>query len=181
MHRGMLSRAAIFPHTGANFKPASHAWRCRCLTGTTKSSKTAEKLRQAFPAADLIFPGAVMWKGFVMGVVVTIIVAAAVVWLVVQEGLLPAATLAREAPKGRNPAPLTEDNLIEGIKLYSLNCVICHGTAKGNAGAARLPKANTRRRPSSPPAVSRTIHRAGPSERSRTESAGRECPPRRAN
>jgi thiosulfate dehydrogenase len=109
---------------------------------------------------DLIFPGAVMWKGLAFGVAVTIIVAAAVVWLVVQEGFLPAAamgaqplwlenwaanaslgaTLAREAPKGRNPVRLTEDNLIEGIKLYSLNCVICHGTAKGNAGATPVAK-----------------------------------------
>jgi thiosulfate dehydrogenase len=101
-----------------------------------------------------------MWKWFLFGVVATIIVAAACVWVIVQQGFLPAAaigarplwlenwaaggslraTLARQAPKGRNPVPLTEDNLIQGIKLYALNCSICHGTARGNASATPIAK-----------------------------------------
>ena len=99
-----------------------------------------------------------MWKGFLLGIVATIVVAAACVWAVVQLGFIPAAaagarpvwlenwvaggslqaTLARESPKGHNPVPLTEDNLIAGIKLYALNCAICHGTAKGAAAATQV-------------------------------------------
>jgi thiosulfate dehydrogenase len=99
-----------------------------------------------------------MWKGFVLGIVVTIVVAAACGWLVVREGYVPAAaaqasplllenwvagnslsaTLQREAPKGPNPVKLSEDNLIKGIKLYSLNCIVCHGTAKGNSAATPI-------------------------------------------
>jgi mono/diheme cytochrome c family protein len=99
-----------------------------------------------------------MWKGFVLGVIVTIVVAAGCVWLVVRQGVIPAAaaqarpvplenwvagnslraSLQRDAPKGRNPIKLTEDNLIKGIKFYSLNCIVCHGTAKGNAGATAI-------------------------------------------
>ena len=99
-----------------------------------------------------------MWKAFVLGIVVTIVVAGACVWVVVREGFIEAAaaqarplwleswvagnslraSLQREAPKGRNPVKLTEDNLIKGIKLYSLNCIICHGTAKGDSGATPI-------------------------------------------
>ncbi len=99
-----------------------------------------------------------MWKGFLVGVIATMIVAAGVGLLVVREGYIPAAannakplwlenwlagtsltaSLDREAPKTRNPVRLTEDNLIEGIKLYGLNCAICHGTARGNASASPL-------------------------------------------
>src|SRR5205085_10095939 len=102
--------------------------------------------------------GDAMWKGFIFGVVVTVLVIAGVVFLVVREGFIPAAaaqakpvllenwvagnslqaSLRREAPKGRNPVKLTEDNLIKGIKFYSLNCIVCHGTAKGNYGATPI-------------------------------------------
>ncbi len=101
-----------------------------------------------------------MWKGFILGVVVVVVVAAACVWVVVREGFISAAaanarpvwlegwvagnslkgTLSRQAPKGRNPVKLTEDNLIEGIKLYGLNCAICHGSAKGPATATPIAK-----------------------------------------
>jgi mono/diheme cytochrome c family protein len=39
--------------------------------------------------------------------------------------------LAREAPKGANPVPLTDANLIAGVKLYAQNCAVCHGDASG--------------------------------------------------
>ena len=99
-----------------------------------------------------------MWKGFVLGIVVTIVVAVVGVWVVVREGFVPVAaahakpvllenwvagnslraSLQRDAPKTRNPVKLDEDNLINGIKLYSLNCIVCHGTAKGNSGATPI-------------------------------------------
>ena len=41
------------------------------------------------------------------------------------------ATLAREAPKSANTMPLTDGNLIAGIRLYAANCAICHGAADG--------------------------------------------------
>ncbi|MGC9993139.1 MAG: cytochrome c [Candidatus Cybelea sp.] len=41
------------------------------------------------------------------------------------------ATLEREAPKGPNPLPLDDANLIAGIKLYAANCAGCHGASDG--------------------------------------------------
>lgn len=100
-----------------------------------------------------------MFRGFVLGVVVTVVVAAAVAYFVLRSGLIPAnadakpgwfeiwaartslnATLAREAPKGSNPVPLSDDNLIAGINLYGRHCAICHGTAKGDASTSPVAK-----------------------------------------
>ena len=33
----------------------------------------------------------------------------------------------RHAPRVNNPVPPTDDNLIEGLKIYSMNCAGCHG------------------------------------------------------
>ena len=33
----------------------------------------------------------------------------------------------RHAPRVDNPVPLTDDNLIAGLKLYTMNCALCHG------------------------------------------------------
>jgi thiosulfate dehydrogenase len=98
-------------------------------------------------------------KGFVLGVVVTIVVAAGAVYGVLRSGLIPTnadaspgwleswvagfsleATLAREAPKGPNPIALTDANLIAGIGLYGRHCAICHGTSKGEASASAVAK-----------------------------------------
>jgi thiosulfate dehydrogenase len=46
------------------------------------------------------------------------------------------ATLAQESPKGPNPVPLTDANLIAGIGLFGQHCAICHGTAQGRASAS---------------------------------------------
>jgi thiosulfate dehydrogenase len=43
------------------------------------------------------------------------------------------ATLRREAPTGKNPVALTEQNLLNGVHLFALNCAVCHGSAKGAA------------------------------------------------
>jgi mono/diheme cytochrome c family protein len=33
----------------------------------------------------------------------------------------------RHAPRINNPVPPTDDNLIEGMKIYTMNCALCHG------------------------------------------------------
>ncbi len=91
-----------------------------------------------------------MIRGFVLGIVVTLAAAALFAYVGVRAGLMPAnadakpsalerwaartslhATLAREAPKIDNPVPLTDANLLAGIKLYGENCAVCHGAANG--------------------------------------------------
>jgi mono/diheme cytochrome c family protein len=100
-----------------------------------------------------------MFRAFVWGVVLTILAAAGGGYAVLRAGLIPAnadanagpletwaahtsldATIAREAPKGPNPVPLTDANLVAGIDLYGQHCAICHGTAKGEASASPIAK-----------------------------------------
>jgi thiosulfate dehydrogenase len=38
------------------------------------------------------------------------------------------ASMERHAPRTTNPVPPTDDNLIEGMKIYTMNCSVCHGT-----------------------------------------------------
>jgi mono/diheme cytochrome c family protein len=38
------------------------------------------------------------------------------------------ASMERRAPRVTNPVPPTDDNLIEGMKIYTMNCALCHGT-----------------------------------------------------
>jgi mono/diheme cytochrome c family protein len=33
----------------------------------------------------------------------------------------------RHAPRVNNPVPPTDENLIEGLKIYTMNCAVCHG------------------------------------------------------
>lgn len=37
------------------------------------------------------------------------------------------ASMDRHASHGNNPVPATDDNLIEGMKIYTMNCAMCHG------------------------------------------------------
>jgi len=37
------------------------------------------------------------------------------------------AAMDRHAPRVNNPVPATDDNLIEGMKIYTMNCAGCHG------------------------------------------------------
>jgi thiosulfate dehydrogenase len=92
-----------------------------------------------------------MARGFVLGVVATFVALALFAYLGIVAGLMPAnadakpsklerwmasrslhATLAREAPTTPNPVPLNDENLIAGIKLYAMNCAVCHGAANAN-------------------------------------------------
>jgi len=100
-----------------------------------------------------------MLKGFVIGVVATIIAAVAGIYAVVVTGQIPAsadsgpmmlegwaartslqATLDRQAPRMPNPVALTDANLLIGIGLYGKHCAVCHGTAHGNASVTPVAK-----------------------------------------
>jgi len=50
------------------------------------------------------------------------------------------ATIGREAPKGENPVPLNDQNLLDGIALFAQNCAICHGSAKGDTSPSPVAK-----------------------------------------
>jgi len=100
-----------------------------------------------------------MIRGFIAGMAAVIIVALVGAYVLLQSGLIPAnadaepgrlemwvagtslsATLRREAPNQPNPVAPSNDHLIEGVKLYAQHCVICHGTASGNASASPVAK-----------------------------------------
>jgi thiosulfate dehydrogenase len=93
-----------------------------------------------------------MAKGFLLGILISIFTVLAGGYLFVIKGWMPAnadgvppslekwmaraslrATLEREAPQTPNPVVLTDENLISGIKLYAVNCAVCHGAADGKA------------------------------------------------
>jgi mono/diheme cytochrome c family protein len=37
------------------------------------------------------------------------------------------ASMDRKAPHVNNPVPPTDDNIVEGMKIYTMNCALCHG------------------------------------------------------
>jgi mono/diheme cytochrome c family protein len=105
-------------------------------------------------------------RGFILGVLASIAVAAVGGYLVLKSGFFPAnadaspgrlelwaagtaldATVRREAPRIANPAPLTAANLIAGAKLYGEHCAICHGTAAGAASASPVARGEYPRPP----------------------------------
>jgi mono/diheme cytochrome c family protein len=86
-------------------------------------------------------------RKFILGIVVTIVVAIVGGLIVADFGLMPTnadatlpafeqriamsaldASMERHAPRTPNPVPPTDDNLIAGMKLYTMNCAVCHGT-----------------------------------------------------
>src|SRR5260370_14942787 len=86
-------------------------------------------------------------RTFILGVIVTIVVLFVTGLIIAQFGLLPTNAYAtppvfeqkiatealdnsmeRHAPRTTNPVPPTDDNLIDGMKIYSMNCAVCHGT-----------------------------------------------------
>ena len=96
-------------------------------------------------------------KAFGAGVIATLIVLAVGGFVMLKSGLIPAnadgkplplevwmaktslhATLRAQAPRGPNPVPFTDANLIRGVRLYAQHCVICHGTAQGAASASAV-------------------------------------------
>ncbi|MBV9271770.1 MAG: c-type cytochrome [Candidatus Eremiobacteraeota bacterium] len=100
-----------------------------------------------------------MLRGFLLGIVAVLVLLGAGGYVAVKNGVMPAnadatpsalekwmarsslhATLAREAPKGPNPLPVTDENIIAGIKIYAEDCAVCHGdkSKKATAIAAGL-------------------------------------------
>ncbi|HTC21487.1 MAG TPA: c-type cytochrome [bacterium] len=93
-----------------------------------------------------------MAKGFLLGILVVFITGLAGGYLFVVEGWMPAnadgtppalekwmartslrATIQREASQTPNPMAVTDENLIAGIKIYAVNCAICHGASDGKS------------------------------------------------
>jgi thiosulfate dehydrogenase len=89
-------------------------------------------------------------RGIVVGAAGALAAIGAALYLVAAAGVLPAnadarppavekwiarkaldAAILRQAPKGDNPVPLNDANLIAGIKLYAADCAVCHGAADG--------------------------------------------------
>lgn len=88
-----------------------------------------------------------MLKGFIFGVLATLVVLFAVGYVGITQGLLIpanadakpsrmerwmasrslAATISREMPAQPNPVAATDANFQAGIKLYTENCAACHG------------------------------------------------------
>jgi mono/diheme cytochrome c family protein len=85
-------------------------------------------------------------RGFVWGIVLTILVLAIGGLGLALLGLLPTRansappemerriamsaldnSVGRHAPRLDNPVPSTDENLIEGLKIYTMNCAGCHG------------------------------------------------------
>ena len=86
-------------------------------------------------------------RAFIFGVIFTVVAIFVVVLIVAQFGLFPTnadvtpsgmerhmamtaldASMEHHAPQIPNPVPVTDQNLIDGIKLYTMNCALCHGT-----------------------------------------------------
>ena len=84
---------------------------------------------------------------FLLGVVVTLVVLIIVALVILNFGFFPTnadanpsslerriamaaldASMERHAPRVNNPVPPTDDNLIDGMKIYTMNCSLCHGT-----------------------------------------------------
>ena len=86
-------------------------------------------------------------KSFIAGVILTLVVLFGIGLAIADLGFLPTsadatppalerhmamsamdASMDRHAPRVNNPVPLNDDNLIDGAKIYTMNCSLCHGT-----------------------------------------------------
>jgi mono/diheme cytochrome c family protein len=86
-------------------------------------------------------------RNFILGVIITLVVLVAGGLAFAFLGLLPTnadssppgweqriantavdASMERHAPRTTNPVSPTDDNLIQGMKIYTMNCAACHGT-----------------------------------------------------
>jgi mono/diheme cytochrome c family protein len=86
-------------------------------------------------------------RSFILGIIAVIVVALITGLIIAHFGLMPTnadatpsafekriamnaldASMDRHAPRLTNPYPATDDNLIDGMKLYTMNCALCHGT-----------------------------------------------------
>ena len=86
-------------------------------------------------------------KAFILGVVVTLVVLCGIGLIVAYFGLMATnadatppsyetqiashaldEAMERSAPRVTNPVPINDGNLIDGLKIYTMNCAVCHGT-----------------------------------------------------
>jgi mono/diheme cytochrome c family protein len=86
-------------------------------------------------------------RNFILGVVITLLVLALGGLAIALLGYMPTnadatpphiemriamnaldASMDRHAPRLSSPTPPTDDNLIDGMKVYTMNCSACHGT-----------------------------------------------------
>ena len=86
-------------------------------------------------------------RKFILGIIVTLLVLVLGALAFLSFGLMPTSadaapsslerriamsamdsSMDRHAPQISNPIPPTDDNLIQGMKIYTMNCAICHGT-----------------------------------------------------
>ena len=98
-----------------------------------------------------------MIKGIFVGIAATLAAGLLGAYLFVSMGCMPAnadakppalekwaarkslnATISREAPRPPNPVALNDANLISGVKLYAVNCAVCHGAS--DAAASNIAK-----------------------------------------
>jgi len=85
-------------------------------------------------------------RNFILGVIITLLLLGLGGLAVAMLGLLPTnadsspprierrlamsaldASMERRAPRVTNPVPPTDENLIDGMKIYTMNCAGCHG------------------------------------------------------
>jgi thiosulfate dehydrogenase len=100
-----------------------------------------------------------MLKAVISGVALTLAIVMVGGYALLQSGLIPAnadatpgeletwmartsldATLRRDAPTGQNPVALTDQNLLDGVRLFAQNCAVCHGSAKGDSSPSPIAK-----------------------------------------
>lgn len=86
-------------------------------------------------------------RNFVLGIIITILILALGGLAFALLGFMPTnadstpprleervasaaldASMERHAPRLGNPVPATDPNLIDGMKIYTMNCALCHGT-----------------------------------------------------
>ena len=98
-------------------------------------------------------------RGFLAGVVAAILIGLIGGYGLLRSGMIPAnadatpgglelwaagtslsAAIDRAAPTGKNPVPLTDASLTEGVTLFAQHCALCHGTAAGDASASPVAK-----------------------------------------
>jgi thiosulfate dehydrogenase len=93
-------------------------------------------------------------RNFILGVVITLVLLVVVGLAIAMLGFLPTnadsdpprmerriansamdASMERHAPRLTNPIPPTDDNLIDGMKIYTMNCDFCHGALDNKPSA----------------------------------------------
>jgi mono/diheme cytochrome c family protein len=86
-------------------------------------------------------------RNFLMGVIIALVALALVVLGSAFLGFMPTsadatppglerrialgamdASMERHAPRASNPVPPTDANLIDGMRIYTMNCALCHGS-----------------------------------------------------